>query len=62
MIAFHRFLIGTAILFCAGFSVWALLAFRANGGVMPLVLGVTFALCTLALSYYLKNLRRFLGR
>ncbi|MBI2071590.1 MAG: hypothetical protein HYW06_10625 [Gemmatimonadetes bacterium] len=62
MIAFHRFLIGTAILFCAGFSVWALLRFRAHGGTVPLVLGVTFALCTLALSYYLKNLRRFLGR
>lgn len=62
MIAFHRFLIGTAILFCAGFSVWALAAFRANGGAVPLVLGVTFALCTLALSYYLKNLKRFLGR
>ena len=62
MIAFHRFLIGTAIVFCAGFSVWALLAFRANGGAVPPVLGVTLALCTLALSYYLKNLRRFLGR
>lgn len=62
MIAFHRFLIGTAILFCAGFSVWALMAFRANGGAMALVLGITFAGCTVALSYYLKNLRRFLGR
>jgi hypothetical protein len=62
MIAFHRFLIGTAILFCAGFSVWALAAFRANGGAVPLVLGVTFGIGTLALSYYLKNLRRFLGR
>ena len=62
MIAFHRFLIGTAILFCAGFSIWALLAFRANGGAMALVLGVTFAACTVALGYYLKNLRRFLGR
>jgi hypothetical protein len=62
MIAFHRFLIGTAILFCAGFSLWALLAFRANGGAMALVLGVTFAMCTVALGYYLKNLRRFLGR
>lgn len=62
MIAFHRFLIGTAILFCAGFSVWALLAFRANGNAVSLVLGLTFAVCTVALSYYLKNLRRFLGR
>jgi hypothetical protein len=62
MIAFHRFLIGTAILFCAGFSLWALLAFRASGGAMALVLGIIFAVCTVALGYYLKNLRRFLGR
>src|SRR3989304_2514350 len=61
MIAFHRFLIGTAIVFCAGFSVWALLAFRANGGAGPLGLGGTFALCTPALSYYLKDLRGVLG-
>jgi hypothetical protein len=62
MIAFHRLLIGTAILFCAGFSVWAIVAFQANGGALPLVLGVTFALAAAGLSYYLKNLRRFLGR
>jgi len=62
MIAFHRILIGTAILFCAGFALWAILAFRADGGAEPLVLGVTFALAAAGLSYYLKNLRRFLGR
>ncbi len=62
MIAFHRFLIGTAILFCAAFAVWAIVAFRSDGGVLPLVLGVAFALAAAALTYYLKNLRRFLGR
>ncbi len=62
MIAFHRFLIGTAILFCAGFAVWAIVAFRSEGGVLPLMLGVTFALLAAALGYYLKHLRRFLGR
>jgi hypothetical protein len=62
MIAFHRFLIGTAIVFCAVFSVWAIVAFRAEGGTLPLVLGVTFALAAAGLAYYLKNLRRFLGR
>ena len=62
MIAFHRLLIGTAIVFCGGFAVWAIVAFQANGGALPLVLGVTFALAAVALSYYLKNLRRFLGR
>ncbi|MBI4420021.1 MAG: hypothetical protein HY560_04280 [Gemmatimonadetes bacterium] len=62
MIAFHRFLIGTAILFCGGFAIWAILAFRAEGGVVPLVLGVVFALAAFGLGYYLKHLRRFLGR
>jgi hypothetical protein len=62
MIAFHRLLIGTAIVFCAIFAVWAIVAFRTTGGALPLVLGVTFALAAAALAYYLKNLRRFLGR
>lgn len=62
MISFHRVLIGTAIVFCAGFSLWAFLAYRAAGGIVPLVLAVSFAIATLGLSYYLKNLKRFLGR
>jgi hypothetical protein len=62
VIAFHRFLIGTAIIFCAVFAVWSIVAFRSSGGTLPLVLGITFALAAAALSYYLKNLRRFLGR
>jgi hypothetical protein len=62
MIAFHRFLIGTAIVFCAGFSAWALMAFRSSGGALLLASGIAFGVATVALSYYLKNLRRFLGR
>ena len=62
MIAFHRFLIGTAIIFCAVFAVWAIVVYRSDGGAVPLVLGVAFALAGVGLSYYLKNLRRFLGR
>lgn len=62
MIAFHRFLIGTAILFCAGFAVWAIVAFQADGGAVPLVLGLGFGLAAAGLAYYLKHLRRFLGR
>jgi hypothetical protein len=60
MIIFHRFLIGTAILFCAGFATWSLNAFRNTGGTIQLVLGVSFAVATIALGYYLKNLNRFL--
>jgi len=62
MITFHRFLIGTAIVFCGGFALWSIVAFRSEGGLLPLSLGISFALAAALLSYYLKNLRRFLGR
>lgn len=62
MIPFHRFLIGTAIVFCAGFAAWALLAFRDGGATTMLPLGLAFALAALALAYYLRNLDRFLRR
>ena len=62
MIIFHRFLISTAILFCAGFAGWALNAFRTAGGTTALVLSVTFGLAAVVLGYYLKNLNRFLHR
>jgi hypothetical protein len=62
MIIFHRFLISTAILFCAGFAAWALNTFRSDGGTTQLVLGVTFGLAAVVLGYYLKNLNRFLHR
>ena len=62
MIIFHRFLIGTAILFCLGFAAWTLSAYRSAGRTMELVLGVVFAVLALALGYYLKNLDRFLHR
>jgi uncharacterized membrane protein YdjX (TVP38/TMEM64 family) len=62
MIPFHRFLIGTAIVFCVGFAGWAFAAYRATGGGLQLGLGVVFAIASLALGYYLKNLNRFLHR
>lgn len=60
MILFHRFLIGTAILFCAGFAWWAVDASRAGGSTALLTLGVAFGAAALALGYYLWNLDRFL--
>ena len=62
MIIFHRFLISTAILFCAGFAAWALSTFRSDGGMTLLVLGVSFGLAAVVLGYYIKNLNRFLHR
>ncbi len=60
MIAFHRFLIVTAILFCLGFGVWSLLAFEAGAGTGTLVLGVIFVALAAGLGYYLNHLRQFL--
>jgi len=39
MINFHRFLIATAIMFCAGFSLWTLVTFELEAGIGSLVLG-----------------------
>lgn len=60
MIFFHRFLIGTAILFCAGFSWWSFEASRASGAWSLKLLALAFALAVGALAYYLKNLQRIL--
>ena len=61
MIYFHRVLISTAILFCAGFSFQSLAAYGATGDTLSFVLFVSFLIATGALGYYLINLRRFLG-
>jgi hypothetical protein len=61
MIAFHRFLIGTAIAFFAVFAWWSIDAYRDGGSVLLLLLGVLSALVAAGLGYYLKNLKRFLG-
>ena len=55
MIPFHRVLITAGIVFCAGFAVWSL--WREQ-----IVLGIAFAALGVGLSYYLRHLRRFIGR
>jgi hypothetical protein len=62
MIPFHRLLISTAIVFCAGFAVWAGWTYRQSGDALTLLTGLVFAVAAVALSYYLRHLRRFLGR
>ena len=62
MIAFHRLLIATAIVFCLGLAVWMISSFRNDGAAGMLVLGISFAIAALGLSYYLKHLDRFLRR
>lgn len=62
MIAFHRFLIATAIVFCLGLAVWMFSAYGTGGGTGLLILGVSFGIAALVLGYYLKHLDRFLHR
>ncbi|HVH67292.1 MAG TPA: hypothetical protein VM716_05445 [Gemmatimonadales bacterium] len=62
MIPFHRLLISTAIVFCAGFAVWAGWAYRHSGDLLMLLTAFAFAIAAVALGYYLRHLRRFLGR
>jgi hypothetical protein len=62
MIPFHRLLITTAILFCAGFAAWTFVAYRASGAAADLAFALGFAIAGAALGYYLKHLNRFLHR
>ncbi len=61
IIVAHRILIGAAILFGAFFTVWQAVRYRQNGRLEHLVITVVTAVITLALAYYLKNLRRFVS-
>ena len=61
LIGFHRFLIGTAILFCFGFAAWELVLWWVQRGWGSLILGGTFVGLGAILSFYLSKLDRFLG-
>ena len=60
MIMFHRFLIGTAIVFCASFAWWSYDAYRGSGSIVQLSLALAFGIAAVVLVYYLKNLLRIL--
>ena len=61
LIAFHRFLIATAIAFCFGFAIWELMTWWVGRTQGALLLGITFIALGFALAFYLSRLRRFLG-
>ena len=61
LILFHRILIGTAIVFGIGFAVWEFLTYRRTGAGENLLIGVSSAVVSAALGYYLKNLKRFVS-
>ena len=58
----HRLLIGTAVCFGVFYTVWEALAYRETAEASHLVIAVLSAVITLAMAYYLKNLRRFVSR
>jgi hypothetical protein len=61
LVPFHRFLIASAIVFCAGFSAWELVRYTRAARTLDLVLGLAFALAAGLLIVYLLHLRRFLN-
>lgn len=61
LVPFHKLLIASAIVFCAGFSAWQLLRFTRSGGTLDLILGLAFALAAGLLIVYLMHLRRILN-
>ena len=62
LVGFHKVLIGSAVLFCALFGGWQLLAAFEGGGMVPLLVGGGFVAAAVGLGYYLARLERFLGR
>jgi hypothetical protein len=55
----HRILIGTAICFGVFYTVWEAMAYRQTHETSHVLIAIVTAVITLALGYYLKNLRRF---
>ena len=60
LIAFHKVLIATAILFSLGLAGWALSNFATSGDIANLLLAVGSGMSALVLIVYLRHLRRFL--
>ena len=61
LISFHRVLIAVAILFCAGYGVYELVAFTKSGETGSLLISGVFFVFTAGLTYYLWHLKRILG-
>jgi len=57
----HRILIGAAIVFGVFFTFWQVVRYRHTGDLEHLVIAIVTAIITVAMGYYLKNLRRFVG-
>jgi quinol-cytochrome oxidoreductase complex cytochrome b subunit len=62
MIPFHRVLISTAIVFCAGFAVWGWREYQHSHAAWALASAIAFAVFALAFAVYLSQLKRFLRK
>jgi hypothetical protein len=62
MINFHRVLISTAIVFSLGFAGWAGWTYFDTGQFWAAASAIAFAIASVALILYLRNLKRFLGQ
>jgi hypothetical protein len=62
MIPFHRVLISTAIVFCAGFAVWGWREYQHSHTTWALASSIAFALFAVGFAVYLSQLNRFLGK
>jgi TRAP-type C4-dicarboxylate transport system permease small subunit len=61
MVTFHRLLIGTFIVFSAGFAVYGWRDYQRTHAAWSLVSAIAFGVFALAFVAYLALLRRFLG-
>src|SRR5207249_4649541 len=57
MIPFHRLLISTAVVFCAGFALWAGWSYRESGDGVTLVMAIASAAAAAALARAARALR-----
>ncbi len=62
MIPFHRLLISTAIVFCAGFAVWGWREYQVDHTAWTLASSLAFAVFAVGFAVYLRFLKRFLGQ
>jgi hypothetical protein len=55
----HRVLIGAAICLGVVFTGWEVVRYRDTGHLENAIAGIIAAVITVAMGYYLKNLKRF---
>ncbi|MBI4788884.1 MAG: hypothetical protein HY782_17775 [Chloroflexi bacterium] len=60
LVAFHKFLIATGIVFCAGYALRQVSHFRATGDSGALVAAIVFGAAALGLGLYLNHLHAIL--